>query len=141
MAGTALASAADEGPVYRALCAEPAAHPAAAAGLGECGDRATDAETLWALLGHPLPSVRVHAISGLRALDVVERERLTPLLDDPGPAVVRAATRALLPDAAGIPEHLLRERSAPERPRSVRVAAARLLRAAKLQRRPAPGYR
>ncbi|MFC8340156.1 hypothetical protein ACFUJX_24535 [Streptomyces rubiginosohelvolus] len=128
-------------PVYRALCAEPAAHPAAAAGLGECGDRATDAGTLWALLGHPLPSVRVHAISGLRALDVVERERLTPLLDDPSPAVVRAATRALLPDAAGIPEHLLRERSAADRPRAVRVAADRLLRAAGLQRRPAPGYR
>lgn len=128
-------------PVYRALRAEPAAHPAAAAGLGECGDRATDAGTLWALLGHPLPSVRVHAISGLRALDVVERERLTPLLDDPSPAVVRAATRALLPDAAGIPEHLLRERSAADRPRAVRVAADRLLRAAGLQRRPAPGYR
>ncbi|MFB7298648.1 hypothetical protein [Streptomyces rubiginosohelvolus] len=128
-------------PIYRGLCAEPAAHPAAAAGLGECGDRATDAETLWALLGHPLPSVRVHTISGLRALDVVERERLTPLLDDPAPAVVRAATRALLPDAAGIPEHLLRERSAPERPRAVRVAADRLLRAAGQQRRPAPGYR
>ncbi|MET8883315.1 hypothetical protein [Streptomyces rubiginosohelvolus] len=127
-------------PVYRGLCAEPAAHPAAA-GLGECGDRATDAGTLWALLGHPLPSVRVHAIGGLRALDVVERERLTPLLDDPSPAVVRAATRALLPDAAGIPEHLLRERSAPERPRAVRVAADRLLRAAGRQRRPAPGYR
>ncbi|MFD5199527.1 hypothetical protein ACFWM7_05020 [Streptomyces sp. NPDC058375] len=127
-------------PVYRALCAEPAAHPAAAAGLGECGDRGTDAEALWALLGHPLPSVRVHAISGLRALDVVERERLTPLLDDPSPAVVRAATRALLPDAAKIPEPLLRERSAPERPRAVRVAADRLLRAAVRQRRPDPGY-
>ncbi|MGW6714840.1 hypothetical protein ACWF9X_18110 [Streptomyces globisporus] len=128
-------------PVYRALCADPVAHPAAAAGLGECGDRATDAGTLWALLGHPRPSVRVHTISGLRALDVVERERLTPLLDDPSPAVVRAATRALLPDAAGIPEHLLRERSTPERPRAVRVAVHRLLRAAGLQRRPAPGYR
>lgn len=128
-------------PVYRGLCADPAAHPAAAAGLGECGDRATDAETLWVLLGHPLPSVRVHAISGLRALDAGERARLTPLLDDPVPAVVRAATRALLPDAAGIPESLLRERSAPERPGAVRVAADRLLRAAARQSRPAPGYR
>ncbi|MGW3501871.1 hypothetical protein ACWDMY_14265 [Streptomyces globisporus] len=127
-------------PVHRGLCADPAAHPAAAAGLGECGDRATDAETLWVLLGHPLPSVRVHAISGLRALDAVERERLTPLLDDPSPAVVRAATRALLPHAAGIPESLLRERSAPERPRAVRVAADRLLRAAARRSRPAPGY-
>ncbi|WP_408991979.1 hypothetical protein [Streptomyces sp. 1268] len=127
-------------PLYRELCADPAAHPGAAAGLGECGDRVTDAEALWTLVGHPVPAVRLHAISGLRALDVVVRERLTPSLDDPSPAVVRAATRALLPEAAGIPEHLLRERSAPERPRAVRVAADRLLRAAGRQRRPEPGY-
>ncbi|WP_435238977.1 hypothetical protein [Streptomyces sp. YPW6] len=55
--------------------------------------------------------------------------------------MVRAATRALLPEAAGIPEHLLRERSAPESPRAVRVAADRLLRAAGRQRTPEPGYR
>ncbi|MBV7247117.1 hypothetical protein KDV96_25440 [Streptomyces sp. MW-W600-10] len=128
-------------PLCRALCTEPAAYPGAAAGLGECGDRATDAGTLWALVEHPLPAVRLHAIGGLRALDVVVRERLTPLLDDPSPAVVRAATRALLPEAAGIPEHLLRERSAPDRPRAVRVAADRLLRAAGRQRLPEPGYR
>ncbi|MGW1297323.1 hypothetical protein [Streptomyces sp. NPDC002533] len=126
-------------PAYRALCAEPAAHPAAAAGLGECGDRVTDAGVLWALVEHPVPAVRLHAVSGLRALDVVVRERLTPLLDDPSPAVVRAATRALLPEAAGIPEHLLRERSAPDRPRAVRVAADRLLREAGRHRRPGPG--
>ncbi|WP_257002325.1 hypothetical protein [Streptomyces sp. WZ.A104] len=117
-------------PLYRALCAEPAAHPGAAAGLGECGNRAADAGTLWDLVEHPLPAVRLHAITGLRALDEVVRERLTPSLDDPSPAVVRAATRALLPEAAGIPEALLRERTAPERPRAVRVAAQRLLRAA-----------
>ncbi|MFE9238108.1 hypothetical protein [Streptomyces sp. NPDC007007] len=128
-------------PLYRELCAAPATHPAAAAGLGECGDRATDAGALWALVEHPVPAVRLHAITGLHALDVVVRERLTPLLDDPSPAVVRAATRALLPEAAGIPEHLLRERSAPQRPRAVRVAADRLLRAAGRQRRPEPGYR
>ncbi|MFE3434675.1 hypothetical protein [Streptomyces sp. NPDC059171] len=85
--------------------------------------------------------VKVPGQSGLHALGVAVRERLTPLLDDPIPAVVRAATRALLPEAAGIPEHLLRERSAPQRPRAVRVAADRLLRAAGRQRRPEPGYR
>ncbi|MFJ6614422.1 hypothetical protein ACIQPT_29545 [Streptomyces sp. NPDC091289] len=127
-------------PVYRTLCAEPDAHPAAAAGLGECGERATDARTLWLLVEHPLPVVRLNAITGLRALDEAVRERLTPLLDDPSPAVVRAATRALLPEAAGIPESLLRERSAPDRPRAVRVAAARLLRAAERHHRPPPGY-
>ncbi|MFF0569768.1 hypothetical protein ACFYT7_19315 [Streptomyces sp. NPDC004041] len=72
---------------------------------------------------------------------MVLRERLTPSLDDPSPAVVRAATRALLPEAAGIPESLLRARSAPQRPRAVRVAADRLLRAAGRQRTPEPGYR
>ncbi len=83
--------------------------------------------------------MRLHAVTGLRALDAVVRERLTPLLDDPSPAVVRAATRALLPDAAGIPEPLLRERTAPDRPRAVRVAAERLLRAAGRHRWPGPG--
>ncbi|MFI1225233.1 MULTISPECIES: hypothetical protein [unclassified Streptomyces] len=123
-------------PLYRTLCADPAAYPGAAAGLGECGERATDTEALWALAAHPLPAVRLHAITGLRALEAVVRERLTPLLDDPSPAVVRAATRALLPEAAGIPEALLRERSAPERPRAVRVAAQRLLRAAERHHQP-----
>ncbi|MFF7877036.1 HEAT repeat domain-containing protein [Streptomyces californicus] len=126
-------------PRYRAWCAEAAGRPAAAAGLGECGDRAVDAARLWALLEHPSPAVRLHAVTGLRALDAVVRERLTPLLDDPSPAVVRAATRALLPDAAGIPEPLLRERTAPDRPRAVRVAAERLLRAAGRHRWPGPG--
>lgn len=127
-------------PLYRALCADPAAYPGAAAGLGECGERATDAGTLWALAGHPLPAVRLHAVTGLRALEAVVRERLTPLLDDPSPAVVRAATRALLPEAAGIPAALLRERTGPDRARAVRVAAERLLRAAERQRWPGPGY-
>ncbi|MFJ2023951.1 HEAT repeat domain-containing protein [Streptomyces sp. NPDC087897] len=131
----------DPRPLYRARCAEPAAHPGAAAGLGECGDRTVDAEVLWALAEHPLPAVRLHAITGLRALDAVARERLTPLLDDPSPAVVRAATRALLPDAAGIPEPLLRAWAAPDRPRAVRVAAARLRRAAERHRRPGAGNR
>lgn len=116
-------------PLYRSICAAPAAHPGAAAGLGECGVRA-DAETLWPLVGHPLPAVRVHAVTGLRALDAVTREGLAPLLDDPSPAVVRAATRALLPDAAAFPPEWLRDRAAPGRPRAVRVAAQRLLRAA-----------
>ncbi|MFH9608737.1 hypothetical protein [Streptomyces sp. NPDC017448] len=128
-------------PLYRARCAEPAAQPGAAAGLGECGDRSVDAEALWALVEHPLPAVRLHAVTGLRALDAVVRERLTPLLDDPSPGVVRATTRALLPDAALIPQPLLRERTAPDRPRAARVAAERLLRAAGRHRRAEPGRR
>lgn len=116
-------------PLYRAMCTGAVTEPGAAAGLGECGDR-SDAETLWALVNHPAPAVRVHAVTGLRALDVVTWDRLAPLIDDPSPAVVRAATRALLPDAAGLSREWLSERNAPDRPRAVRVAAQRLLRAA-----------
>lgn len=116
-------------PLYRAMCTGAVTEPGAAAGLGECGDR-SDAETLWALVNHPAPAVRVHAVTGLRALDAVTWDRLAPLIDDPSPAVVRAATRALLPDAAGLSREWLSERNAPDRPRAVRVAAQRLLRAA-----------
>ncbi|GAA2979835.1 hypothetical protein [Streptomyces fulvorobeus] len=115
-------------PRYRALCRDPAACPGAAAGLGECGERA-DAGTLWVLTAHPLPAVRVHAVTGLRALDAVSYERMRPLLEDPASAVVRAATLALLPDADRFDEHWLRACLAPERPRRLRVAAERLLRA------------
>ncbi|WP_406289260.1 HEAT repeat domain-containing protein [Streptomyces sp. NBC_00209] len=117
-------------PLYRALCTGESVAPGAAAGLGECGDRKEDAGTLWALVRHPDPAVRAQAVNGLRALDAVRRESLTPLLDDPSPAVVRAATRALLPHAAEFPGPWLRERDTPESPRAVRVAARRLLRAA-----------
>ncbi|MER6118265.1 HEAT repeat domain-containing protein [Streptomyces sp. NPDC001743] len=120
---------ADPLPLYRAMCGGEIAEPGAAAGLGECGDP-SDAETLWALLDHPSPAVRVHAVHGLRALDAVTRDRLSVLIDDPSPAVVRAATRALLPDAAELSREWLTERDAPDRPRAVRVAAQRLLRAA-----------
>ncbi|MFC9244124.1 hypothetical protein ACFT7S_08895 [Streptomyces sp. NPDC057136] len=115
-------------PLYRALCSDPSAHPGAAAGLGECGERA-DTDTLWALTGHPLSAVRVHAVTGLRALDVVSYERMCPLLEDPAPAVVRAATLALLPDADRFDEPWLLACLAPERPRAARVAAKWLLRA------------
>ncbi|MGZ2355392.1 hypothetical protein LRE75_01570 [Streptomyces sp. 372A] len=117
-------------PLYRAVCTGDAVAPGAAAGLGECGDRKADAGTLWALVRHPVPAVRAQAVTGLRALDAVTREGLTPLLDDPSPAVVRAATGALLPYAAEFPVAWLRGRDGPESPRAVRVAARRLLRAA-----------
>ncbi|QNE78391.1 hypothetical protein F0344_30680 [Streptomyces finlayi] len=114
-------------PLYRALCSDPSARPGAAAGLGECGAR-EDADTLWVLTGHPLPAVRVQSVAGLRALDAVSYERMRPLLDDPVPAVIRAATLALLPDADRFDEHWLRTRLAPELPRAAQVAAQRLLR-------------
>ncbi|WP_328909129.1 hypothetical protein OG230_06280 [Streptomyces sp. NBC_00234] len=114
-------------PLYRDLCSDPSAHPGAAAGLGECGERA-DAGTLWTLTGHPLAAVRVQAVTGLRALDAVSYERMRPLLEDPAPAVVRGATLALLPDADRFEEHWLRACLAPDRPRAAQVAAQRLLR-------------
>ncbi|MBW5248623.1 hypothetical protein P8A21_06890 [Streptomyces poriferorum] len=116
-------------PLYRAMCTGEVTEPGAAAGLGECGDR-TDAETLWALVRHPEAAVRVHAVTGLRALDAVTRAGLAPLIDDPSSAVVRAATRALLPHANGFSREWLSARDAPDRARAVRVAAQRLYRAA-----------
>ncbi|MYQ77142.1 MULTISPECIES: hypothetical protein [unclassified Streptomyces] len=118
-------------PLYRELCAGESVAPGAAAGLGECGDLKEDAGTLWALVRHPDPAVRAQAVNGLRALDAVRREGLAPLLDDPSSAVVRAATRALLPHAAEFPVEWLRERDSPESRRAVRVGAQRLLRAAR----------
>ncbi|MET9514004.1 hypothetical protein [Streptomyces sp. NPDC002994] len=116
-------------PLYRAMCADvPERHPAAAAGLGECGTRA-DAAVLWPLINHPSPPVRAHAVAGLRTLDVVATDRITGLIDDPSPAVVREVTRALLPSADRLPQEWLQERRAAWQPRHVRVAADRLLRA------------
>ncbi|MFG3139682.1 hypothetical protein ACGFZA_26170 [Streptomyces sp. NPDC048211] len=116
-------------PLYRAMCTGEVTEPGAAAGLGECGDR-SDAGMLWALVGHPAPAVRLHAVTGLRALDAVTWDRLARLIDDPSPVVVRAATRALLPNAGELSREWLSERDVPDRPRAVRVAAQRLLRAA-----------
>ncbi|WP_406370670.1 hypothetical protein OH781_08105 [Streptomyces sp. NBC_01550] len=115
-------------PLYRSMCADPTTRPAAPAGLGECGTR-EDAPALWSLVTHPVPAVRVHTVAGLRALDAVRHEQLRPLLDDPSPAVVRAVTQALLPDADRIPHEWLLVRTGADRPRALRVAAERLLRA------------
>ncbi|MFG2276532.1 hypothetical protein ACGFNY_43095 [Streptomyces chartreusis] len=99
--------------------------PGAVIGLAECGERA-DAVLLWPLLAHPVPAVRARAVAGLRLLDVVEADRLRPLLDDPAPGVVREAGLALLPSAPELPADWLMERLG-GRPRHVRVAAFRLL--------------
>ncbi|MFC9854751.1 hypothetical protein ACIGW5_31075 [Streptomyces prasinus] len=66
-------------------------------------------------------------MTGLRALDLADAERLRPLLDEPAPAVVRETTAALLPSAKQLPADWLLERTGSERPRHVRVAAFRLL--------------
>ncbi|MEU6306087.1 hypothetical protein [Streptomyces chartreusis] len=100
--------------------------PGAVIGLAECGERA-DAVLLWPLLSHPVPAVRARAVAGLRLLDVVDADRLRPLLDDPAPGVVREAGLALLPHAQELPADWLMERLGGRWPRHVRVAAFRLL--------------
>ncbi|MGW3915448.1 HEAT repeat domain-containing protein [Streptomyces sp. NPDC005070] len=118
----------DPAPLYRAMCADPAARPAAAVGLGECGVR-EDADLVRTLLAHPAPAVRASAVAGLRALDAVRVDDVQPLLDDPSAGVVRQATAALRPWADRVPRELLRALSAEDRPRHQRIAAIRLLRA------------
>ncbi|MFF2364241.1 hypothetical protein ACFVU0_16235 [Streptomyces sp. NPDC058122] len=119
----------DPAPLYRAVCADPAARPAAVVGLGECGVR-EDVDLVRTLLAHPAAGVRASAVAGLRALDAVRVDDVQPLLDDPSAAVVRQATAALRPCADRVPPELLRALSAEDRPRHQRIAAIRLLRAA-----------
>ncbi|MER5480637.1 hypothetical protein ABT026_27235 [Streptomyces sp. NPDC002734] len=91
-------------PRYRALCADPAdsaVPPGAVLGLAECGTR-QDTALLRPLLAHPVAAVRARAVAALRMLDAVDRAELTPLLDDPAPAVVRETAKALLPDARSL---------------------------------------
>ncbi|MFE6888305.1 hypothetical protein [Streptomyces sp. NPDC057694] len=118
----------DPAPLYRSLCVDPASHPAAAAGLGECGGR-EDADRIRTLLAHPVARVRAYAVAGLQALQEVRVDDVRPLLDDPSAAVVRQTTAALLPWADRIPQEVLHELLAEDRPRHQRVAAIRLLRA------------
>ncbi|MEX0168090.1 hypothetical protein [Streptomyces sp. LMG1-1-1.1] len=88
----------DPGPLYRAACAAGDAVPShAPLGLAECGDRATDSETLWALTEHPRPRVRASAVAGLRVLGAARLQRLAPLLRDDSPRVVRETAKALAP--------------------------------------------
>ncbi|MFE0130287.1 hypothetical protein ACFWY6_01635 [Streptomyces sp. NPDC059037] len=114
---------------YRERCAtpdDPALAPGAVIGLAECGDRG-DGALLWRLLVHPARGVRAQAVAGLRTLDLADTRRLTPLLDDPAPGVVRETAVALLPSAKQLPADWLLERTGPEWPRHIRVAAFRLL--------------
>nr|WP_253267787.1 hypothetical protein [Streptomyces asoensis] len=114
---------------YRERCAErgdPTLPPGAVAGLAECGERG-DAEVLWSLVRHPAAGVRAQAVAGLRVLDAADARRLSPLLDDPAPGVVREVTAAVLPSAGLLPEEWLVERLGAGWPRPVRIAAFRLL--------------
>ncbi|MEU2230612.1 hypothetical protein [Streptomyces vietnamensis] len=113
-------------PLYRALCAGAVIPPAAPLGLAECGAR-DDAALLWDLTEHPQPGVRAHAVAGLRVLEVTDVARLTPLLDDPAPGVVRETVTSLVPWAQRLSVPELRARLGTEHPRHVRVGAFRLL--------------
>ncbi|AJF64243.1 hypothetical protein [Streptomyces vietnamensis] len=113
-------------PLYRALCAGGSMPSAAPLGLAECGAR-EDAALLWDLTSHPHPGVRAHAVAGLRVLEVTDVARLTPLLDDPAPGVVRETVTSLVPWAQRLSVPELRARLGTEHPRHVRVGAFRLL--------------
>ncbi|MFB7851592.1 hypothetical protein ACFC34_31930 [Streptomyces sp. NPDC056053] len=119
----------DPGAWYRKRCTAPddlVSLPGTVIGLAECGNRA-DAGLLRPFLAHPVPGVRARAVAGLRALDRADAEQLRPLLDDPAPGVVRETVVALLPSAEQLPADWLLERTGPDRPRHVRLAAFRLL--------------
>ncbi|MEV4948635.1 hypothetical protein [Streptomyces sp. NPDC053755] len=116
----------DAAPLYRALCAGPDVAPGAPIGLAECGSR-EDADLLWPLTRHPRDGVRARAVAGLRLLETVDPARLTVLLDDPAPGVVREAAGALVPWAHRLCPAELTERLAADRPRHVRAGAFRLL--------------
>ncbi|NML53525.1 hypothetical protein HHL19_25325 [Streptomyces sp. R302] len=81
--------------VYRTACAGPDVPVRAPLGLGECGARSVDVPLLRELTGHRNGRVRASAVAGLRLLDAAEPRRMKALLDDPEPAVVREARRAL----------------------------------------------
>ncbi|MFD5770825.1 hypothetical protein ACFWIN_34030 [Streptomyces sp. NPDC127049] len=87
----------DPAGAYRSACAGADVPDRAPLGLGECGSRAVDAALLRELTGHPNGRVRASAVAGLRLLDAVDPRRTRELLDDPEPAVVREAARALRP--------------------------------------------
>ncbi|MFJ5831147.1 hypothetical protein [Streptomyces sp. NPDC093089] len=94
----------DPVPLYRAACAAgDAVLSDAPLGLAECGDRATDSETLWALTEHPRSRVRASAVAGLRHLGAAHLRRLAPLLRDDSPRVVRETAKALAPWADHFP--------------------------------------
>ncbi|MGW7665812.1 hypothetical protein ACWGJX_01385 [Streptomyces sp. NPDC054775] len=114
---------------YRDRCAapdDPGLPPGAVIGLAESGGR-PDSGLLWPLLAHPAAGVRSRAVAGLRILDLVDAERMRPLLDDPAPRVVRETTLALQPSSREVPLEWLLERIGRGRPRHVRLAAFRLL--------------
>ncbi|MGI5448814.1 hypothetical protein ACQEVM_24235 [Streptomyces sp. CA-243310] len=86
-----------------------------------------------ALLTHPDGRVRAAAVAGLRLLDDNDDNTgiaaLTALLEDPWPAVVREASLSLLPASGRLDTDRLVEQLEADRPRHLRRAAFRLLRA------------
>ncbi|MFF8512458.1 hypothetical protein ACF064_30750 [Streptomyces sp. NPDC015492] len=91
----------DAHPVYRALCADPAAvTPAAVTGLAERPGPG-DPALLHALTRHPRGPVRARAVGALRMLGALPGGAPVAFADDPDRAVRHTALRAVrrLPDA------------------------------------------
>ncbi|MFE6055576.1 HEAT repeat domain-containing protein [Kitasatospora sp. NPDC056446] len=111
---------------YRSTARAAEPRVGAIAGLAETGNRA-DGPLLTALLDHPAPQVRVHALRALRSLDTVPVPRVTVMLRDGSDAVVKEAAATLAPGAAQVPADLLWDLLADPRRPAVRRAGYRLL--------------
>jgi hypothetical protein len=96
--------------------------------IGETGS-STDAVLVEPLLDDARTGVRAEAVRALRRLDLVEPDRIAPLLSDPSPTVCKQATIALMPLARQLDMERLRQLLRSQGPSHTRVAAYRLLRA------------
>ncbi|GAA4569194.1 HEAT repeat domain-containing protein [Planotetraspora kaengkrachanensis] len=110
--------------IYRdALAAESPVGPARAlvAGLGECGTR-QDVEVILPFLEHPSSRVRAEAVRAVRRLGG-PLTRITGMLADPAPVVVRAVKQALRGAPDVVPAARLWELLAAGSPPHVRLGA------------------
>lgn len=118
----------DPAQAYREVIAEGSPPVWAIGGIGETGS-STDAVLVEPLLDDVRAGVRAEAVRALRRLDLVEPDRIAPLLSDPSPPVCKQATIALMPLARQLDMERLRGLLRSQGPSHTRVAAYRLLRA------------
>ncbi|MFL6055174.1 MAG: HEAT repeat domain-containing protein [Actinoallomurus sp.] len=115
--------------IYRnALAGDPPAGRARAlvAGLGECGTH-QDFDVLLPFLTHPSPRLRAEAVRAVRRLGG-SLTRITGMLADPAPVVVRAVKQALRSEPDAGPAARLWELLAADSPPHVRLGAYEQLR-------------
>jgi HEAT repeat protein len=114
---------------YRALLTEQQPpNPCVIAGLGETGTR-SDVDLLQPWLAHPTSRGRAETVRALRRRGCTSPQLLLPLLTDPVSSVTRQVMLSLFGQADALDEDFLRPLLHRARPRHVRMAACRLLRA------------